>query len=285
MSKYFTNFPTVPYLFGNEDQPVQYQKLSKYVDTIDSFRELTSTYIEYEIRDFERPDSLAYSLYGKSEYEWTFFLMNERLREVGWPMAAYELQLAAKNRYFKNYIAKLDVSTAEELAAFANIYNVGQSVSFRGDTTITPRNITTQGNRSLLSQAGSRIVMQQDAVSVEQIFGTVINKDLDVGEITIKVATGENPIGETTLTYADGSNSVVLSNTIYEYEGTHHYENADGEWVNIFLDPAEVTASAIPVTNLEYLTSQNDEARKIRIIKKDNIEAVVGEFKRQMEAS
>ena len=279
MSKYFINFPTVPYLFGNEDQPVQFQKLSKYVDTIDSFRELTSTYIEYEIRDFERPDTLAYSLYGKSEYEWTFFLMNERLREVGWPMATYELNLAAKNRYFKNYIAKLDVSTAEELAAFADIYNVGQSVTFN----IPSRDLLLQNNQELLTQGGSTILTEGNIASDK--IGKVLKKDLDVGEITIRVNSGFDPTGSGGLAYADGSNAVSLSNTVYEYEGTHHYENADGEWVNIFLDPAEVTANAVPVTNLEYLTRQNDEARKIRIIKKDNIEALVGEFKRQMEAS
>jgi hypothetical protein len=279
MSKYFTNFPTIPYLFGDEEQPVQFQKLSKYVDTIDSFRELTSSYIEYEIRDFERPDTLAYALYGKPEYEWTFFLMNERLREVGWPMATYELQLAAKNRYFKNYIAKLNVSTAEELAAFADIYNVGQSVSFD----IPSQTLLLQNGQELLTQDGSTILTEGNVISDK--IGTVINKDLDVGEITIQMNGGFDPTGSNGLVYADGSNEVVLSNTVYEYEGTHHYENADGEWVNIFLDPPEVILNAIPVTNLEHLTSQNDEARTIRIIKKDNIEAIVGEFKRLMEAS
>lgn len=283
MSKYFTNFPVVPYLFGDEDQPVAFQKLSKYVDTLDVFRESVSTYVEYEIRDFERPDTLAYSLYGKPEYEWTFFLMNERLREVGWPMAAHELQLAAKNRYFKNYVAKLNVSTAEEMAAFANIYNVGQKVTF-AETTTAVGNLTTQLGLNITTQASLNITTQT-VTTVAQLPGTVIHKDLDVGEITISMDNNQNPVGETVLSYVDGTNPVTLSNTVYEYEGTHHYENADGEWVNKFLDPSDVTLNAIPVTNLEYLTGQNDEARKIRIIKKDNIEAIVGEFKRLMEAS
>ena len=279
MSKYFSSFPNVQYLFGNEEQPVSYQKLSKYVDTIDVFRESISTYVEYEIRDFERPDTLAYALYGKPEYEWTFFLMNERLREVGWPMATYELNLAAKNRYFKNYIAKLDVSTAEELAAYADIYNVGQSVTFD----IPSQPLLLETNQELLTQGDLPILTEGNTAS--DTIGTVLKKDLDVGEISNQVNSGFDPTGSNGLAYADGSNVIFLSNTVYEYEGTHHYENADGEWVNVFLDPDEVKLNAIPVTNLEYLTSQNDEARKIRIIKKENIEAIVGEFKRLMEAS
>jgi hypothetical protein len=278
MSKYFTNFPTVPYLFGDEEQPVQFQKLSKYVDTIDSFRELSSTYIEYEIRDFERPDTLAYALYGKPEYVWTFFLMNERLREVGWPMAAYELQVAAKNRYFKNYVVKLDVSNAQELAAYANIYNVGQSVTFD----LAPSAISTQGGFQIITQSNQRISTQQ---SRDEGQGIVIRKDLDTGELTVVTNSDINPTGSVRIAYADGSNEVAVLNTVYEYEGTHHYENAEGEWVNIFLDPLDVILNAVPVTNLEYLTSQNDEARTIRVIRKDSIESVVGEFKRLLEAS
>jgi hypothetical protein len=278
MSKYFTNFPTVPYLFGDEEQPVQFQKLSKYVDTIDSFRELSSTYIEYEIRDFERPDTLAYALYGKPEYEWTFFLMNERLREVGWPMAAYELQVAAKNRYFKNYVVKLDVSNAQELAAYANIYNVGQSVTFD----LAPSVLSTQGGFQIITQSNQRISTQK---SRDEGQGIVIRKDLDTGELTVATNSDVNPTGSVRIAYADGSNEVAVLNTVYEYEGTHHYENAEGEWVNIFLDPLDVILNAVPVTNLEYLTSQNDEARTIRVIRKDSIESVVGEFKRLLEAS
>jgi len=278
MSKYFTNFPTVPYLFGDEEQPVQFQKLSKYVDTIDSFRELSSTYIEYEIRDFERPDTLAYALYGKPEYEWTFFLMNERLREVGWPMAAYELQVAAKNRYFKNYVVKLDVSNAQELAAYANIYNVGQSVTFD----LAPSVLSTQGGFQIITQSNQRISTQK---SRDEGQGIVIRKDLDTGELTVVTNSDINPTGSVRIAYADGSNEVAVLNTVYEYEGTHHYENAEGEWVNIFLDPLDVILNAVPVTNLEYLTSQNDEARTIRVIRKDSIESVVGEFKRLLEAS
>lgn len=281
MSKYFTNFPTVPYLFGNEEQPVQFQKLSKYVDTIDSFRELSSTYIEYEIRDFERPDTLAYTLYGKPDYEWTFYLMNERLREVGWPMAAYELQLAAKNRYFKNYVVKLDVNSAQEVAAYANIYNVGQSVTF---DIVSPVGIVSQGGFNIVTQQTDLRIATQGTLGSEAN-GKVIRKDLDTGELTIAMSGDIDPTGSIQISYADGTNEISVLNTIYEYEGTHHYENADGEWVNIFLDPLDVILNAVPVTNLEYLTSQNDEARVIRIIRKDSIEAVVGEFKRLLEAS
>ena len=141
MSVYFKNFPRVAYRFGEEDQPVSYQKLSKYVDVIDTLKENISTYIEYEIRDYDRPDTLSHRLYGTDEYEWTFFLMNERLRETGWPLSVNDLYDAAQKDFFKNYTAKLDLTavinsgaasdSAAALSLFADLYPMGDRSSSR----------------------------------------------------------------------------------------------------------------------------------------------------------
>lgn len=249
MSNYFKNFPRVAYRFGNEDQSVSYQKLSKYVDVIDTLQETISTYIEYEIRDFDRPDTLSHRFYGTSEYEWTFFLMNDRLRESGWPLAAQDLYDAAQNDFYKNYTCKLDISTADSAALFANLYPVGQSV----------------------------LVGDKE--------GVVVHKDLDLGEIV--VSSDSDLTTSMAISYADPDSDrpltvhAPLTNTVYEYEGTHHYENDSGEWVNIFLD--DNTLNAIPTTNLEYLVDQNDESKRIRIIRKQDIQTVVAEYKRLME--
>jgi hypothetical protein len=249
MSNYFKNFPRVAYRFGDEDQPVSYQKLSKYVDVIDTLQENISSYIEYEIRDFDRPDTLSHRFYGTSEYEWTFFLMNDRLRESGWPLAVQDLYEAAQNDFYKNYTCKLDISTADSAAQFASLYPVGQSV----------------------------LVGDKE--------GIVVHKDLDLGEIV--VSSDSDLTTSMAISYADPDSDrtltvhAPLTNTVYEYEGTHHYENDSGEWVNIFLD--DNTLNAIPKTNLEYLVDQNDQSKRIRIIRKQDIQTVVAEYKRLME--
>lgn len=254
MSNYFAKFPTVAYLFGNEEQPVLYQKLTKYSDVIDQIREAVSAYTEYEIQDFERPDTLSYRLYGTSEYEWTFFLMNERLRETGWPMPVQELYERIQTDFFKHYTAKLAVSTNPEVARlqvaqYADLYPVGQQVILDGVHS-----------------------------------GTVIRKNLDVGEITIS---SDDDITTSTLLAYEApdpsqplTSSTPLTNTVYEYEGTHHYENADGEWLDKYFDDL---SGAVIKTNLEYLVDENDASKRIRLIKKNEIEAAVAEFKRALE--
>lgn len=249
MSNYFAKFPKVAYLFGNEEQPVSYQKLTKYSDVIDQIREAVSSYTEYEIQDFERPDTLSYRLYGTSDYEWTFFLMNERLRETGWPMPVQELYERIQTDFFKHYTAKLAVTTKAESAQYADLYSVGQQVVLDGVHS-----------------------------------GTVIRKNLDVGEITIS---SEDDITTSTLLAYETpdpsqplTSNTPLTNTVYEYEGTHHYENADGEWLDKYFDDL---SGAVIKTNLEYLVDENDASKRIRLIKKNDIEAAVAEFKRALE--
>lgn len=245
MSNYFENFPKVLYLFGDEEQPVLFQNLTKYVDLIDTIKENTGAYIEYEIRDGDRPDTLAYKLYGKSEYDWTFFLMNERLREVGWPKSLQELYEAAQTKIFPNYTVKIAVTENDSDVAreLAQNYPIGNDVLVQGSN------------------------------------GVVIRKNLDLCEIT--VSSDDDITGKSAITDVTGSNLFAASAIVYEYQGTHHYENDSGEWVDFFYDRDII--NKIPITNLDYLIQQNESAKKIRVIKKEYIEKVVGEFKRLIE--
>ena len=187
---------------------------------------------------------MSYLLYGKSEYEFTFFLMNERLRETGWPMTLQQVYDRAQNDLFKNYTCKLLLSTADSAAEFSDIYPAGTSVLVSGKS------------------------------------GTVIRKNLDVGEITI--ASDSDLTGSVTLAYQTPTTDpqtigASLSNTVYEYEGTHHYENDSDQWLDKYFDDL---SGATLKTNLDYLIDQNDESKRIVVLKKELVGQLVGELKR-----
>tara|TARA_R110002153_G_scaffold121401_5_gene266962 strand:+ start:2578 stop:3333 length:756 start_codon:yes stop_codon:yes gene_type:complete len=241
MSSYFDTFPKIFYLFGDEKVPVIFQKLTKYSDVIDRYKTNLSTYTEYEIRDGDRPDSLSQQLYGRPDYDWTFFLMNDRLREAGWPMTGTDVYKRTVTEYFKNYNALLDLDSAGELAQFADIYPVGQSVLV--------------GSSS----------------------GVVVSKSLETGEITISSDT-DSVRGNVSLSYDVPTTNpltvnATLTNCVYEFEGTHHYVNDSAEIIDFFFSS---DAPKLPVTNLEHVISENQKSKRIRIIKKDYIEQFVG---------
>lgn len=243
MSSYFENFRKTLYLFGNEKTPVAIQDLSKYVNVIDQLADEISSYMTYEIRDFERPDTLSYRLYGTSEYDWTFFVMNDTLRERGWPLPLQDVYELGVTNLYKDWTCILDISTADSAAEFATIYPKGQEVLLNGRRMI------------------------------------VKSKNLQVGEISLYSPyynIDSDFSGLTSLSYNDGSNPIGLSNTVREYNGTYHYIDENSEPVDLYFS---TSATKVPITNLEKLVEENDELKSIRVIKKELITNVVGRFK------
>lgn len=243
MSSYFENFRKTLYQFGNETTPVAIQDLSKYVDVIDKLADEISAYMTYEIRDFERPDSLSYRLYGTSEYDWTFFVMNDTLRERGWPLPLQTLYKVGTQELYKDWTCLLDISSADSAAEFSTIYPKGQEVLLNGKRMI------------------------------------VKSKNLQVGEITLYspyYSVDSNFGGFTALSYDDGTNAIGLSNTVQEYNGTYEYIDDSSNPVDLWFSNS---VTKVPVTNLEKLVQENDELKTIRVIKKELITSVVGRFK------
>ena len=99
MSNFFKNFPLLTYQFGNEKSDTLFQNLTTYISLIDEVKDNTNFYITGYIRDGERPDTLSYSLYGTVEYYWTFYFLNDDIRESGWPLTEEEILPRAKIDY------------------------------------------------------------------------------------------------------------------------------------------------------------------------------------------
>ena len=96
---FFRNFPFVNYNFGDEIDPVVFQNLTAYIDVIDQVKDDISFYERYYIRDHKRPDTLSYELYGTVDYYWMFYLLNDKLRQQGWPLSEQEVYSLGREYY------------------------------------------------------------------------------------------------------------------------------------------------------------------------------------------
>ena len=85
---YFSNFNNVLYTFGDTHLSIQnvFENLTVYSDVIDQIKDNISFYDKAYIQEGERPDQLAIRLYDDPSYYWTFYLMNDELRQRGWPI-------------------------------------------------------------------------------------------------------------------------------------------------------------------------------------------------------
>lgn len=127
MSNYFNPFPLIGYNFGNESYKSVFQNITTYVGIIDELKDQSIFYSREFIRDGERPDSLSYRLYGTTDYYWTFYFLNESLRESGWPIPARDILKYAK-KYYPNQVVKVTTDISDK-------FFTGQSVEGLGSGT------------------------------------------------------------------------------------------------------------------------------------------------------
>ena len=88
---YFKKFPVNLYRFGNNEPAVAFANLTSYVDIIDRLKDNLAFYQFYYILDGDRPDQVSMKLYETPEAYWTFFVMNDNIRERGWPLSEQDL--------------------------------------------------------------------------------------------------------------------------------------------------------------------------------------------------
>lgn len=266
---YFTNFPLVPYYFGNEKSFNYIENLSSYVDLLDQVVDDASFYEYYTIIDGDRPDTLSHKLYNSTEYHWTFFLLNGSLRERGWPLTLQQVEERAKI-FYPNYAIQM-----------AGEHKTGKNVNSLV-TSIEPL--------SKRVSTGTDVIINASATTAE-----IVKINLDIGQIVLKHKSGptNNMTNITKILFNNGMDPAnpgfimylydttvgsVFYNNVVEYNAPHHYEN-DGVWVDI--DAYDLTAGvsgATPVTNLEYFQNENDSGKKIRVLRPNMIRKISQEF-------
>ena len=93
---FFKDFGDVTYSFGNNELATLTPDISKYVDVVDQVKDDIAFLTYYYIKEGDRPDQVSLQLYGTTLYYWTFYLLNDNIRQQGWPLINIEFQ-----RYIK----------------------------------------------------------------------------------------------------------------------------------------------------------------------------------------
>jgi len=257
MSNFFRFFPLRKYKFGDEESLTSFQQLNVYVDLIDQVKDIATFYQIYHVQEFERPDTLSYKLYGTSNYAWTFYLLNEKLRLQGWPMSNLDLYRSAKE-YYPNIVLYTD----QNLSYTGNIKV--------GDTVQSFTNSSQTGIVRKIDYNLGQIVIERNSTFSPQINGYIIKQG---AELDINLA-------------------VKYTSQVRQYEAVHHYEY-QGQPVD-YLDSAGAQSSIETltfknttgldiITNIERLRNLNIEQKKINVFKPNLIEKVVSEFNSLIE--
>lgn len=189
---FFRYFPETDYYFGEEELPDRFRNIAVYAEVIDEIRNNIGFYQDYTIAPGERPDQVSFKFYGTAQYHWTFWLMNDNIREQGWPLANQDIVQKAQ--------------TAHPL------------------TTITTRNTLTDkmltyqiltGNTSGATGYIEYRHLDLGQLHVEVTSGTFLN-----GEIISSVNAN------------DEVETITATSVGPEYLAAHHYEDANGDYAD-----------------------------------------------------
>ena len=227
------------------------------VNQIDEIKSNVAFLNKYTILSGDRADSLSHKLYGTTDYYWTFYLMNDHLRLSGWPVDTGDLLATAASKYPNRFITFTNRTTIggtnEDIAV---TFPVGQSVTGASSTTV----------------------------------GTIVKRNLDLGQLFIKITSGTKfSVGEQ-LQFTNTSGDVISLVIVSEgeqYNAVHHYKNTDGKQVDIDPYPESGTVNTsglIPVTYRDRLESRNDELKTIIVIRPDSIDKVVSDFNKALKS-
>jgi hypothetical protein len=243
---FFTNYPRTLYQFGNEKSLTAIQNISVYVDIIDQIKDNINFYEFTEIRDGERPDTISQDLYGTVRYYWTLYLLNDNIREKGWPLTVQEI----REKAIKDY---------------PNIV-------------LTTRNINTLIDHF---QVGDPVIGQSSGAT-----GIILKRNLDLGQIFVKSPNGlafSNNENVRDNSDPEFPQSVEIVSSVRQYNAVHHYEDSNGIWTDV--DPYSAPSVLLtPVTYLERYQSANDELRKIKVIKRTAINQVVKAYQEALRS-
>ena len=118
---------------------------------------------------------------------------------------------------------------------------------------------------------------QTVAGSTSGATGTIIKRRLDFGQIIVE-GSRDFVAGEIiTSTVNDVIQTATLSAASEEYNAVHHYENADGQYVDI--DPAVGNAALYTeVTHLDRYIASNEDLKTIKVIKPNALNGVISAF-------
>lgn len=248
MSKYFEKFPTQYYRFGNNEQAVLFPSINTFVEVLDLVKDNISAYNKITVTDAERPDTLSNRLYGTPDHYWTFFLMNEALREQGWPLTDKRIYDKSEELY-PDWFLEIDGYSSSNVAAITALSNYT-----KGET------IAVYNGSAWLA-------------------GTVKGKNIQNGELYFSSTAVTTATNITQVAFADESTNLLsVSSNSEEYNGTHHYERSDGTWYDL-VDGAVGS----PITFQENLVNVNEELRTMRVIKPEKIEEITFEYKRSLK--
>jgi len=244
---FFRNFPKVNYdYFGNGVQS-KVIDIFRFVQPAKDFKDELGAYSFYEVQEGDRPDVVSQKLYNTPEYYWTFFLVNEHLRNgiSAWPLSSDEF-----NKFIDEEYSGIVITCRPQ-------YN------YDGDGLL-------QSIEN--SVAGKFRIGEQVVGFLSGATGFIESKDATSQQLVIRDVQGVFRKEE--LIRGNSTEDSIESYEVYDRQlAPRHYEDDKGRIVNssIHISGGTPPQQLNLITNREFEEELNNQRSKIRVIREEFI--------------
>ena len=101
MTKYFDQFPIIDYnLSGVNGNTTEVTDIFRRVKARNKIADNVTLFDNYDVAEGEKPEDVAYKVYGESDYFWVVTLVNNIVnRYYDWPLDEYTFQQFVADKY------------------------------------------------------------------------------------------------------------------------------------------------------------------------------------------
>lgn len=278
---FFSNFPKTTYDLYKDGNLIEIQDIFRMVDVNEKLIPPASAYSLYYILDGERPDMVANRLYSNPNLAWTFFVMNDKLKDgIGaWPLSYNELQTKIEKDYGRYAVFELEPTSFRKVGMYANPFEeLSVRVLISGSHVSAYDSSTLKGTIHRIDPQRNTIWIELGEENASLITSVLNNRNTseEINGYTIKhtISITDEPIGGT-----DASSSLYCTNGWSSAAlAPFYYEGNDGVALSIY-DALSSGMTSNPYLYREMLEEQNDELRSIRVVKQEYITEFAELFK------
>lgn len=285
---YFSKFPVVryPVKSGNTFRFVLARNILRRVALSDSLKGVDSAFIEYSIKDGERPEHIADKLYGDPQYHWLVLLTNEVIDPYhGWYKSDEIFTDYIQKKYRGTYVY---FTKTDDGFLYSNLLSSGATL-IQGSLSSSVKEYHPSMCRIVVDQfgfgEGNATIRTRDGSST-----TVSVHRVDSGISSLH----HFEVQKTNLDYGAASTSIIVD-PFSQQTGSYSYVGGvAGASANVYPDPQTsdginynpsgltlplwntyigrymgISGSAVntyAVSNRSYEFSQNDKNRTIRLL-------------------
>jgi len=116
MPHYFSNFPQIQYTLPSLNRVNTVTDVTRRFVIRDFYKKNLFSFFKYDIIEGQRPDSVAYDLYGDTTLDWLILLPNEILDPYfQWPLSQNQLNDMIRKKYGSVSVAMAQVHHYEQI--------------------------------------------------------------------------------------------------------------------------------------------------------------------------